>query len=382
VKRLLIAGMMVILGSAAALAQSIDDLNLQVHGYATQGFIYSTHDNWNTTNSSDGSAAWTEAVVNLSVQPESKLHIGVQARYSLLGDNGNMIALDWAQADYKVNEFFGFRVGKVKSPSGMLNETQDIDPGQLWVLLPQSIYPLASRNSILSHYGGVIYGKVSLGEKFGKIEYRGYGGERVLASDDGYFQSYRDQGVTLPNGIHGPVFGGTIRWNTPIQGLMVGVSEDSENLSGEVVFGPMQGMMTMPRLFQPYFFGKFERKKVMVAGEYNRLALSPSLQFPGLPASLTLADQRNFYAMASYRVSDKLTGGLYYSSQNDLQATFDSDRYQKDWALTARYDFNSFLYAKAEQHWIDGTGIGFSASDNSNMQPNTRMTLLKLGVSF
>ena len=90
-------------GGVLASAQSMDDLNLQVHGYATQGFVYSTNNNWDTTSSTDGSAAWTEAVVNLTVQPQSRLRVGVQARYFLLGNYGNSITLDWAQADYKAN---------------------------------------------------------------------------------------------------------------------------------------------------------------------------------------------------------------------------------------------------------------------------------------
>jgi hypothetical protein len=158
VKRVLAAAAMFALGATVAVAQSLDDLNLQIHGYATQGFIYSTTNNWNTTDSTEGTAAWTEAVVNLTVEPQPKLRIGVQARYFLLGNFGNEITIDWAQADYKVNEKFGLRVGKVKSPTGLLNETQDIDPVQLWVLLPQSIYPISSRSSILSHYGGMVYG--------------------------------------------------------------------------------------------------------------------------------------------------------------------------------------------------------------------------------
>ena len=54
-----------IFGAARSSAQSMDDLNLQVHGYATQGYVYSTNNNWDTTNSTDGSAAWSEAVVHL-----------------------------------------------------------------------------------------------------------------------------------------------------------------------------------------------------------------------------------------------------------------------------------------------------------------------------
>ena len=369
-------------GGGLARAQSIDDLKLQVHGYATQGFMYSTHNNWNTAASSDGSAAWTEAVVNLTVQPASKLRIGVQARYFLLGTLGNQITLDWAQGDYKVNEHFGFRIGKVKTPTGLLNESQDIDPAQLWILLPQSVYPLASRNALLAHFGGVAYGQVALGERLGKLEYRLYGGERVLAGDDGYFEALRDAGLTLPNGTTGAIFGGTLLWNMLIHGLLVGSTESSMNASGELDAGPLQGRVTVKRLESPYFFAKYEHAKFMIGGEYNRLALLPAIQFSGAPTVYKPYDQRAFYAMASYRATQRLTGGLYYSSSIDRQAALTSARYQKNWALTARYDFNEFLYAKAEQHLIDGTELGFDASDNANLQPTTRMTLLKLGVSF
>jgi len=51
----------------------------------------------------------------------------------------------FASADYKVNDKFGVRFGKVKTPSGCSNDVQDIDPAYMWSLLPQSIYPITSR---------------------------------------------------------------------------------------------------------------------------------------------------------------------------------------------------------------------------------------------
>jgi hypothetical protein len=386
VKRLLIAvvalASMRPCGGASASGQSMDDLNLQVHGYATQGFIYSNQNSWNTTDSENGSASWTDAVVNLSLQPEPKLRIGVQARFYLMGDFGNQIILDWAQLDYKVNDHLGFRVGDVKTPMGLLNETQDIDPANLWVLLPQSVYPIASRNSILDHFGGVAYGAVALGERFGKLEYRAFGGERELGGDDGYFQGLRDSGFTLPNGLSGPVFGGTLRWNAPIPGLMLGVSELISSTSGEIDAGAAVGTVTAPRFKSPYFFARYEHARLMVAGEYNRLPDTPMIQFPGAPPFYASLDQRNFYVMTSYKATAKLTGGVYYSSSIDRKAAFTSARYEKDWVIAARYDFSPFLYAKAEQHLIRGTETGFAASDNPNIQPATRMTMLKLGVTF
>jgi hypothetical protein len=371
-----------IAGAARSPAQSMDDLNLQVHGYATQGFIYSNQNSWDTTDSENGSAAWTEAVVNLSVQPQPKLRIGVQARYFLLGDYGNQIVLDWAQADYKVNEHFGFRAGDVKTPIGLLNESQDIDPAHLWVLLPQSIYPIASRNSLLDHYGGVVYGAIPLGEHGGKLEYRGFGGERSIGPNDAYFAILRSEGISVPNGITGKTFGGTLHWNLPISGLMTGVSEESGATAGEIAAGTLQGTVGAPQFRQLFYFGKYERNKLMIAGEYSRLLTQAFYQFTGTPAIYVPNDERPFYAMASYKLTRKLTGGVYYSSFIDRKAAFTGARYQKDWALAARYDFNPYMYCKAEQHFIDGTAVGFSPADNPNLVPVTRMTMIKLGVSF
>ncbi len=84
--------------------------------------------------SSNGSPAWIEAVLNVSAVPTPKLRVAVQARYALLGTSGNAITLDWAAADYKVNDRFGVRFGKVKTPWGLFNETQDIDSSYMWVV--------------------------------------------------------------------------------------------------------------------------------------------------------------------------------------------------------------------------------------------------------
>jgi hypothetical protein len=387
VKQLLIAipafTAILLFGTAGSPGQTMDDLNLQVHGYATQGFIFSTNNNWDTTSSTDGSAAWTEAVVNLSAQRQSRLRIGIQARYFLLGVDGNRIALEWAEGDFKVNERFGFRVGKVKTPMGLLNESQDIDPVHLWILLPQSIYALASRNSTLAHYGAVAYGSVSLGERLGDVRYRAFGGQRVISADDGSLDQFTNQGFQLPNGLAGRVFGGMLQWRTPLRGLMVGASEVSDNPTGSVTLGSLQGEMGGNPLSTPHLFARYERNKVMLAGEFARVAPHGSIRLVGIPPIYTSMDQRAFYVMASYKPLNKLTGGLYFSSSIDGKAASASARYQKDWTLSGRYDFNPYLYLKLEQHFIDGTQIGYSVSNNSaGLKPNTRMTLLKLGVSF
>ena len=352
-----------------------------MHGYAAQSALYTTHNNWNFTNSTSLNGNWSDAVINLTAQPASRLRLGAQARYFRLGDIQNKVSLDWAQADFKLNEHLGFRGGKVKSPESLLNESQDIDPAHLWVLLPQSVYPIASRNSILTHNGGVIYGTVKLGESMGKLEYRAFGGQRAVAGDDGYLQSSRDAGFTLPNGVKGHVSGLTLRWNAPWRGLILGATESSGSLKGSLTYGPYPGTLDLPLYRHLFYFGRYEHGRLMFAGEYDRLIAAPSITVGGFSTPYR-TDARAFYTMASYKLARNLTTGLYYSSYLDRQAPRNSFRYQKDWALAARYDVNPYLYTKFEQHFIDGNAIGISLMDNPAPQPNNRMSLLKLGVSF
>lgn len=394
-KQLWISGVLLAGLCAACNAQSLEDLNIEMHGYATQGFVYTSQNNWNTLSSTSGSSAWTDVVLNVTAQPTPKLRIGAQGRYFLLGDFGNEITLDWASGDYKVNDRFGVRFGKVKTPMNLFNELQDIDPALMWSMLPQSVYPLASRNTLLAHEGGVAYGSLDGGKNFGSVNYRAWAGERIVSASDGFFKPLRDLGATVPNGVSGSTFGGALFWNTPITGLTLGASDSSTNFSNASITdtqstGPggssvtVNGVMHIPSFQLPIFYGKYERKRMMLAAEHVRAPLNISLSAPSNGQLILVnKDERGWYGMGTWRFSDKLTAGTYYSSLFDRKAVLGPSRYEKDWALSARYYFNPFLYAKAEQHFIDGTHVGFSSSDNlSGLRETTRMTTLKVGVSF
>jgi hypothetical protein len=384
------------MGAVTAAGQGLDDLNIQIHGYATQGFLYSSANNVLTTSSSTGSPAWSEAVVNVTAQPLPKLRVGVQARYGLLGNLGNAITLDWAAADYRVNDEFGVRFGKVKTPIGLFNEIQDIDPSFSWALLPQSVYPIESRNTLLAHYGGVVYGTIKLGASGGKLEYRGFGGERVVAGNDGYFLGLNESGVVLPNGISGVTMGGALHWRTPISGLMIGASDAKDqqwsapvtsSFQYEGLTIPLTGTFTINPLNLYNYFGRYEKNKILFAAEYTRLpGTLPVVLTSELSGPITRVyqtDQRGWYGMFSYKVTGKLTAGVYHSQFFDHASSPGPGRYQKDWNLSGRYDFNSFLYAKAEEHIIKGTGLNIDAAMNPNgTKENFNLTLLKIGVSF
>jgi hypothetical protein len=385
-KRIFAGLVVLVLGAAGAHAQSLDDLNIQIHGYATQGFLYTTQNNFLAMTTSNGSPNWTEAVVNLGAAPVSGLRIGVQLRYELLGNYSNEVILDWAAADYKVAESFGVRFGKVKIPSGLFNEVQDIDPSYMWSLLPQGTYPIASRTGQLATFGGVAYGTVSIPSHLGKIDYRGWSGDVTLPPNDGYFLSFKEEGIVFSNGLSSVQTGGALHWRTPLPGLMIGASDIRKNTeSGAITAGggALSGNFIVSPFNQPDYFAKYEKNKWMVATEWTRQRLNYQIQFAGPTVPPTPIDVRAIYGMASYKLTDKFTAGVYDSQYFDRSFALGPERYSKDWAISGRYDLNQYLYAKAEEHFIQGTAIGYDNTLNPNgLKPNTKLTVLKIGVSF
>jgi hypothetical protein len=147
--------------------------------------------------------------------------------------------------------------------------------------------------------------------------------------------------------------------------------------------GSYIGNATFSAFEEPDYFVQYEEGKWMIAAEYTRVAGHIDYQFYGLPIPPTSFDERNQYAMATYKVTTKFSAGIYNSESFNRSQTLGPLRFSKDWALSARYDFNQFLYAKAEQHFIDGTAIVYDSTLNPNgLKPDTRLTVFKAGISF
>jgi hypothetical protein len=109
----------------AAFSLAAQDLeNLQFHGFATQGFLFSSHNNYLTMKSSDGSLQWTEGALSVSDTLSDKLRVGLQIHMYEMGQfGGPNVVIDWASGDYKFDDRLGFRAGKVKVPFGLYNDS-------------------------------------------------------------------------------------------------------------------------------------------------------------------------------------------------------------------------------------------------------------------
>ncbi len=353
--------------------------SLQIHGFATQGFLFSSNNNYLTMKSSEASLQWTEGAVSLNDAVTDKLRVGVQIHMYQMGQiGGPNLMLDWASGDYKLNDNFGIRAGKIKLPLGLFNDSQDVDALFLWVLLPQPNYPDDNRDFDLAVLGGEIYGHVGLGSG-GKLSYRGYGGESRLDANGGYMRQLTQFGFTFPNPPSGKAFGGDMRWGTPWQGLVLGTSVERQGLDG---IGP-EGTVRVAPSFLTAYYAEWRKGRLHIAGEYWRLPLNIVLQAGPMLAGQRI-DQRSWYPMVCYELTKKLQLGAYYSHYINKSAdTSLPENYSKDMVVSGRYNFNANFYAKLEGHFLRGTGIGYDASTNPNgLETDTNMLAARIGFSF
>jgi len=357
-----------------------DFSGIQFHGFVTQGFIFSSNNNYLTMHSSTGSLQWTDGAISVTDSLSDNLRVGIQLHMYQLGQlGGPNVEVDWASGDYKVNDHFGFRAGKVKTVIGLFTDSQDVDAVFLWTLLPQSSYPIDNEGFFLAHLGGEVYGDLSLGKRQGKLRYSAYAGQSSLPLNGGYLKQIADGGLVFTSSPDGKTYGGDLRWETPLRGLMVGSSADVQALDGSAPGGSLH----VSSFILTSHYAQFSRGRFYFAGEYDRGPANGVLTIGTFVVPDPL-DARSWYAMGTYRLSKKLQVGSYYSHYvNKALDTTQPANYSKDWVASGRYDFNSYFYGKLEGHFLQGTGLGYYLSTNPNgLKPNSNMVAAKIGFSF
>jgi hypothetical protein len=394
-------------GSARVHAQDFKlfDRDVQVHGFISQGYVYTSGNNWLSLNSNgDGSAAYTDMGLNMSSPITDKLHVGAQVYDRNLGQLGQYHPqLDWAVADYRFTSWFGVRGGKVKTVLGLYNDTQDLDFLHTFALLPQSIYPTDLRDVNMAHSGGDIYGDIRLKDNLGTLSYTAFAGHRSDSIYDGYPLLLQSQEVYLKS-QGGLQYGADLRWKTPLKGLLIGISRVNQDITATGSSpdpanptGPLVPFVSNSKTeWTNQFYGQFTKGKLQIDSEYRRY-------FTNFGAtSGNINDVRAWYVSGTYRIAKKLQVGSYYShytiesiyygpiaaidpSQTDTSLP---QNHVYDKVITARVDINRFRNVKLEGHFMDGYGVstypdGFYPQVNpQGFQPNTNALVVKTSLHF
>jgi len=139
---------------------------IQVHGFASQGLIFTTDNNF-YGDSEHGSAAMTELGLNASIQLSPKIRLAGQVISRNAGemDNGSP-HLDYALLDINLitstKGRLGAYLGRIKNPLGLYNDTRDVAHTRQGIFTAQTIYFDKVRDLIMSADGAQLYGEYFL----------------------------------------------------------------------------------------------------------------------------------------------------------------------------------------------------------------------------
>lgn len=374
---------------------SIDGRDVQVHSFASQGFMYSNQNNYLTTNTSRDSFSLTDGGANVSTKITDKFRVGAQVYLRNIGQLGKWHPqLDWAYGDYKFTGWFGVRAGKVKTALGLYNDTQDNESLFTWALLPQGLYPLDLRSNTIAHTGGDIYGTIPL-RVLGSLSYTGYVGERAFDQYGGYYLFSSELGMPISS-VSGRDEGVDLRWNTPLKGLMLGGSfvNETQNRKGMYTMAGLDGFAydctNRPQhtaaAYADYTVGKWH-----FDAEYRRNIYWLDIGIVGFPGGFLYdGSDQGWFASVAYRINKWLELGTYNSRYyvDNSGSTNPAANHIFDQTATVRFDLTKFWDFKVEEHFINGYGDvysahGFYTSDNPNgLKPKTDLLVVRTGFSF
>jgi hypothetical protein len=370
---------------AAEIGLPSTDRAVEVHGFVSPGFLVSTGNNY-LAKSKRGSFEFTEMGINFTVPLTEKLRTGIQLFARDLGPTNNYNPrADWFYLDYRFDDWFGIRAGRVKIPFGFYNDTSDIDAARVPILLPQSIYSLAARDFALAQSGGEIYGRVRT-RSLGALEYRLYGGTIFLAPANISASS------TIPvTEVDVPfVAGERLIWETPLDGLRLAGSLQAGRLDASFIIPPNTpnfpaGPASLG-LHSVAWLGSAEYAlhDVQLSAEYGRSTgrVSGTNQ-----AFFQRVVSERGYVMATYRLTDWFWPGAQYGVLfPTVENRSGRDKVQHDVAGTLRFDINHHWLVKLEGHFMSGTAyLDASLNDNTQrtaMEKNWAVFLVKTTAHF
>jgi len=374
---------------------------IAVHGFASTGYMKSDHNNY-LVQSETGSFEFTEAGLNVSSELTGNFRAGMQLFGRDLGNIGNNnVKVDWAFLDYHWRETVGVRFGKIKLPVNLYNDIRDYDMLRTSIILPQGGYNEYYRETSVSYQGAGLYGNLPL-QAVGRLGYDVFVGTADISPDGGVSKVISNRGMTLTAGTIDSLAGGRLKWYTPLKWLMLGGSfvQSDTWFAARANAAPIRIIVDIPAMRGYSGAVECNLGDLTVTAEYFRqkydLTIKWSAPDLGMPTPEPENDSQNlesYYALIAYRFTEWLELGAYYSvfyaDVNDrdgaeqIQQGFPEYRaWQKDLALSTRFDLTDFWIVKLETHLLDGVGLCPVVDNPNGFDRHWMLFAIKTTFSF
>ena len=382
-------------GSVCALELGYGDW--QAHGFASQGYTYTSGNNFFGPSQGTGSLDFREIGVNLSGHLfTNNLLIAAQGLYRDAGGSDNDgFRLDFANIDYRFtmdeHSAVGIRGGRVKNPFGIYNDTRDVIWTRPSVTLPQSIYfdALALRQAMISSDGFLFYGRHNSGD-------HSFSAEFVVSEprdNTGGATEFLTGLPFAPGEMSGdPMYIGRVGyyWKEGRFKLLFSIVDLNRNFTSASASVPSGNVKAL----YPLVSAQLNLENWSITGEYGQVNLERT-GFP--PTGHFKNTSESFYLQTEYRFAPRWTALLRFdaffaniddrSGKRTSQLTMGAlPRYQffsKDITFGLRWEFARNFMVAADYHRVYGTGW-LSPVDNPGLttgQSDPRWDLFSLMFS-
>lgn len=364
-----------LLWSTFAHAVDLMGSELQLHGYLTQGLVYTGDNNFLGQSDKSVSTDFRELGINASLRPTSDVQFSVGLLSHKAGgtDNGK-VRLDYGLMDWTVssneNGRSGIRLGRVKNAYGLYNKTRDVAFTRPSVILPQSIYFERTRNLTISGDGAEFYfdrnyeaGNLFVTFALGKPQ---MGSETVKVALVGLTPNGRfEPKVAQISQVMYEGDGGRYRLGYTI------LKFDTRYKPGMADVLQAGQIKSMAQIFS----AQYNAENWSLTSEYS-LRPTSSQNF-GSNAPDSTAHGQSYYVQGSYRLAPKwealLRYDVMYADSEDRDGSAYAvathrpafTRFAKDWTAGLRFDVTPEFMLRAEYHRVNGTAY-LPAQDNPN----------------
>ena len=369
--------------------------NVQIHGFVSQGYLHSKNNNQLTDSKGDGSFQFNEIGINFTSQLSDNLRMGIQFLSRDIGVvDQNKVKIDWAYMDYRIEDWLGLRVGKVKTPVGLLSETRDVDMLRTPVLLPLTlVYGESFRELMNTIQGAGVYGMIDIGD-LGSLSYTAQMGVTSHDADDGGVK-YEVEGLQTMTAVGGEIrdfnsqeaFATRVNWETPIEGLLLGGSYSKFAADATVYIPAYSATTTMSfrNFITTVASAQYTIDELVLTSEFQRVVFD--IEPEGSTKELHM-----WFALADYRFNDLYSMALGYTEYFNAQDRDGSQaaaagynnysQWTKDWYLSSKFDLTENWVFKAELHFLDGDRHNYQSLNAGGSDRHDVLLALKTTVSF